>query len=296
MIPNPTAIVAITSLANPRKHNANILDTESGISLIGTDDLKLIAAVLRDENPTSRESSAAESLLAEGRDFILPPNLFFLGTVNVDETTYMFSPKVLDRAHFIELNAERPSAYLLAESKSEPGGTINVAHADQMLKRSIEARENQHYVVANPAIILDDLIEHGFTAEEIGQIRSLVILALDGCYDLLGPVGFPFGYRIAKEVFVYLKGWIEAKLISGTDKAALLATWPDALDKALIQKVLPKIHGNRRSLGDSLRAVSAFLAGNHSGSTPPASYTLGTGMKVEIAAERKLALTNTKRN
>ena len=27
-----------------------------------------------------------------------PKNLFVVGTVNIDETTYMFSPKVLDRA------------------------------------------------------------------------------------------------------------------------------------------------------------------------------------------------------
>lgn len=32
----------------------------------------------------------------------LPPNLFIIGTVNIDETTYMFSPKVLDRANTIE--------------------------------------------------------------------------------------------------------------------------------------------------------------------------------------------------
>jgi len=35
-------------------------------------------------------------------ELVLPPNLFIIGTVNIDETTYMFSPKVLDRAHVIE--------------------------------------------------------------------------------------------------------------------------------------------------------------------------------------------------
>ncbi len=34
----------------------------------------------------------------------VPDNVFFTGTVNVDETTYMFSPKVLDRANTIEFN------------------------------------------------------------------------------------------------------------------------------------------------------------------------------------------------
>ncbi len=32
----------------------------------------------------------------------LSRNLFIIGTVNIDETTYMFSPKVLDRANVIE--------------------------------------------------------------------------------------------------------------------------------------------------------------------------------------------------
>jgi 5-methylcytosine-specific restriction protein B len=36
----------------------------------------------------------------------LPENLFIIGTVNVDETTYMFSPKVLDRANVIEFKVE----------------------------------------------------------------------------------------------------------------------------------------------------------------------------------------------
>jgi 5-methylcytosine-specific restriction protein B len=34
--------------------------------------------------------------------FKLPSNFFIIGTVNIDETTYMFSPKVLDRANTIE--------------------------------------------------------------------------------------------------------------------------------------------------------------------------------------------------
>ncbi|MCS7198809.1 MAG: hypothetical protein N2327_04565 [Caldimicrobium sp.] len=36
----------------------------------------------------------------------LPPNLYFIGTVNIDETTYMLSPKVLDRAFTIEFDAD----------------------------------------------------------------------------------------------------------------------------------------------------------------------------------------------
>ena len=41
----------------------------------------------------------------------IPRNLFFTGTVNVDETTYMFSPKVLDRANVIEFNEVNLEGY-----------------------------------------------------------------------------------------------------------------------------------------------------------------------------------------
>ena len=36
------------------------------------------------------------------KEIELPKNVFIIGTINVDETTYMFSPKVLDRANVIE--------------------------------------------------------------------------------------------------------------------------------------------------------------------------------------------------
>jgi len=267
---------------------AGILDAENGLSLIGSDDLSLISAVLQDEG--TRESASAKAMIAEGRGSILPPNLFFVGTVNVDETTSMFSPKVLDRAHVIDLSSERPSAYLRAATRTEPGGTITISQADEVLKRGIEDREMQRYSVSNPASILDDLVKVGFTAAEIEQMRGLVITALDGCYDLLGPVGFPFGYRIAKEVFVYLTSWVETRIVTGQDKAEILTVWHEGLDKAFLQKVLPKIHGNRRSLGESLGAASAFLAGNDSTSNPSASYVLGAGPKVGIEPANKLVV------
>jgi hypothetical protein len=53
---------------------------------------------------------------------------------------------------------------------------------------------------------------------------------------------------------------------------------------------LPKIHGNKRTLGDSLRATAAFLAGNHGGSADPARYTLGINTILSIAEADALAL------
>lgn len=51
---------------------------------------------------------------------VLPLNLVVLGTVNVDETTYMLSPKVLDRAFVVQFPAANWSR--IGDETSEPGG------------------------------------------------------------------------------------------------------------------------------------------------------------------------------
>ena len=45
--------------------------------------------------------------LAPGKEVLLPPNLYFIGTVNVDETTHSFADKIYDRAQMIELEINR---------------------------------------------------------------------------------------------------------------------------------------------------------------------------------------------
>lgn len=40
-----------------------------------------------------------------------PENMFVVGTVNIDETTYMFSPKVLDRANVIEFKPQKEDVF-----------------------------------------------------------------------------------------------------------------------------------------------------------------------------------------
>jgi hypothetical protein len=267
-----------------------ILQGESGVSLVSDDDLKVIAAILDDEDPGSPEAVSAKSIVAEGRSVVLPPNLFIVGTVNVDETTYMFSPKVLDRAHVLELNSERPSNYLTGTSDAAAERNINVKLADTLLKKGVTDREEQKQSVKNPSSILDDLVEFGLTSDEIAGISSTMICALDGCYDLLEPIGFSFAYRVSKDVFIYVHRWIEAGRTEGLSGEDILSGWTDALDKALFQKVLPKLHGNRRVLGDSLRALSAFLAGGDANSTPAAAYALG-GTTISITGS-KLTLTD----
>jgi 5-methylcytosine-specific restriction endonuclease McrBC GTP-binding regulatory subunit McrB len=268
---------------------ANVLDEKAGVALIDARDVALIAELLKAEDSESAEARAAEALIVDGRSFTIPSNLFFVGTVNVDETTYMFSPKVLDRAHVIELESQRPSTYLLGEA-AKAGEEISVEQALELLQESIADREEQRNEFANPAEVLDRVRALGFTDEEIASIKRITARALDGCYLLLLPVGFPFGYRIPKEVFAYLRVSIAASILRGITKDTVMQQWPEALDRAVLQKVLPKIHGNKRTLGDSLRATAAFLSGSHANSADPARYTLGINTTIAIAEQDALAL------
>lgn len=45
-----------------------------------------------------------ESALAKYGTLYIPENLYIIGTVNMDETTFPFSKKVLDRANTIEFD------------------------------------------------------------------------------------------------------------------------------------------------------------------------------------------------
>ncbi|MBK1715173.1 McrB family protein [Rubrivivax gelatinosus] len=240
------------------------------------------------EAKPSVEAESAKLLVSSGQSLKLPPNLFYVGTVNIDETTHMFSPKVLDRAHVLEVKALTPSQYVAGSSESL---AIDLAVANELLREAIDDRESDEAVGSNPAAILDLLVtKHGVDAAELAKAKELTLKTLDGCFKLLGPTGFEFGFRVVKEVHGYMHVWTKAQLATGMDPAAAMAEWINGLDRAIFQKVLPKIHGNRSALGDSLKALAAFLDGAHGKSETPARYSLGAEATVDIAEAEAITI------
>ncbi|MCC8447702.1 McrB family protein [Xanthomonas translucens] len=267
---------------------SSILEDGENAPIIDRQSLAVISELLNDENKDSPEAQSAQLLVTNGQPLKLPPNLFYVGTVNIDETTHMFSPKVLDRAHVLEVKALTPSQYVAGSGE---GPTIDLSVADDLLRQAIDDREADEAVGSNPAAILDLLAsKHGVDAAELISAKELTLKALDGCFKLLGPVGFEFGFRVVKEVHGYMYVWTKAQLATGKPPAAAMAEWVNGLDRAIFQKVLPKIHGNRSALGDSLKALAAFLDGAHGKSETPARYVLGTETSVEIVLGEALSL------
>lgn len=156
----------------------------------------------------------------------IPPNLFFIGTVNVDESTYMFSPKVLDRAFTIEMNSVDLGAL---SAGLERGGDLDLGSwSGRLDPPSKPGRTDWHW-----------LAEH-----EDGAL----VAEVQAFHTLLARQNRHFGYRVATELARFVRLAAE----QATDPIA--ASWA-ALDLALLQKVLVKLHGTRHELATALDAL-----------------------------------------
>ncbi|MFA8389147.1 MrcB family domain-containing protein [Burkholderia ubonensis] len=156
----------------------------------------------------------------------LPRNLWIVGTVNIDETTYMFSPKVLDRANTFEFRVH--SSDLSIEAiKPQP-----CVPGDQELVRgllSIAQDDNWHRDRPNDT-----------TSELIQRLRQL--------HELLSRYSLEFGHRVFYEAMRF------ATLAQEAGIDGLAAT----VDRIVMQKVLPRLHGSRRRLELPLLALAQF--------------------------------------
>jgi len=204
----------------------------------------------RDENSKffTKESILLHSLsknskTRNGRDvppkIELPPNLYFIGTVNLDETTYSFSPKVLDRAFVVEFWQVDLDKYRNQTARSISNESI------QNLKKAI----------------LEDLSRNGkFLAFDKNDIRS-AINSLGDYYDdlknlndALQKFGLHFGYRVVDEIALFYQNAIESQ-----NKGIIRFESNDQIiDYAVLMKVLPKIHGNRAKVETALYWILAW--------------------------------------
>lgn len=229
------------------------------INLITKTELELICKVLQNSTETSTEVEASKALLAKNRGIFLPQNLFIIGTINVDETTYMFSPKVLDRAHVIELRSKNPYDYFEKLKLDELNSKIyfNDSKVNEILGFFQSSIKNRNIDNQNPLTFVKKSI-----SDETQQklILDGIQNVINGVYILLEPCGFDYGYRVINEILEYVKYSID---VQKSDD------WKEILDQAILQKVLPKIHGNRRQLGECLKAICLFFGGQD------ASYIYG---------------------
>ena len=156
----------------------------------------------------------------------LPKNLFVTGTVNIDETTYMFSPKVLDRSNVVEFKPEEADVLKLMTGATD----VN----------KVEAAD---FGVAEGFTVLASEIRNGVCNVEQAKLEQ-VRTFLGSIYEDLQESGFEFAYRTVKEIRQYFAAAYELH----KDEFNLTRT----MDEQIVQKILPKIYGDRKQIGKLL--------------------------------------------
>lgn len=194
----------------------------------------------RDEQGCTREPlRLAYPDDAEGdlppRELRLPPNLYIVGTVNVDETTHAFSPKVLDRAFTLELTEADFANYPPALD----GATVDL---DGQTRQAIQDdfTFGGKWTRVDKQVIADHVAAH---PEVRAQLQML--------NNLLRPFDLHFGYRVFDEIVSFLDVAEHNGLFADLGDGA-------AFDAAVLMKVLPKFHGSRGKLEGPLHAVLAW--------------------------------------
>jgi 5-methylcytosine-specific restriction endonuclease McrBC GTP-binding regulatory subunit McrB len=180
----------------------------------------------------------AEETCGIPRRIGIKKNLFVVGTVNVDETTYMFSPKVLDRANVVEMPIVAPEDYLFGQmSSAEFTGDV------EFLSNPLDDRG---YGDGGIEVAKENLSR--VTGEGVGNLWDGITKELQTIQDALEGSSFELGIRTLNEIigFMFVSWHYEG--CPGDFK-----NWTRYFDAQILQKVLPKIHGSNREISDLLR-------------------------------------------
>ncbi|WP_201713019.1 MrcB family domain-containing protein [Rossellomorea arthrocnemi] len=160
---------------------------------------------------------------------LLRDNFYIIGTVNMDETTHPFSPKVLDRANTIEYN------------------DVVLDHFGFLTKNSIArpvAIDNQQ--MAGRFLNLKDAF---FGHEDLVRVVTGLLVEVN---TILEPIKAHFGYRVRDEVCFYMIYNDEGQLME----------FDEAFDYQLVQKVLPRLTGNDLKTEEALKKLFLFCTSN----------------------------------
>lgn len=169
----------------------------------------------------SERKSTNEQLIPQTISW--PKNLFIIGTVNIDETTYMFSPKVLDRANVIEFR-------------------LDEADLDKFLSNPLKVDLAQ--LVGQGTSMASSFLSLAQDTETTANTELNTTLI--NFFKELKAIGAEFGYRSAFEIHLLFAQFSKIDKDLATD---------EKVDFAVMQKLLPKLHGSRSKIVKSLEAL-----------------------------------------
>ena len=159
-----------------------------------------------------------------GKRLTIPENLFVVGTVNMDETTFSFSRKVLDRAMTIEMNEVDLKGGL------EAGGSAEFGYiGEDLMGDAAEGKD----IYADNQTLCDDIITY------LGKVN-----------EILEGTPFKIAYRTRNEFLLYAVN----RLHFATDSEL----W-QTLDEMTSMKILSRIEGDNERCERVLREMKQLL-------------------------------------
>lgn len=156
----------------------------------------------------------------------IPQNLIVVGTVNMDETTFSFSRKVLDRAMTIEMNEVDLHGGLT--ERNEPIGKLDKA-------------ELIGYAVDGVDV---------YTANK--EVCETVLTYLDAVNSVLEGTPFKIAYRTRNEFLLYVVNNLPYSKGENEEELPQRYVVARALDEITSMKVLSRIEGDDTKVSDKL--------------------------------------------
>lgn len=200
-----------------------------------------------DNNKIAPCSNATYEILRE-EGLRIPRNLIVVGTVNMDDTTYQFSRKVIDRAMTIEMNEvnlndmfdiEKPDALSYREDVVDKGWFFAPFAQSNNVLQQMNNDERE---------LLTEKIK-----ATIGQTDADGTTTPDSLEAILGKTPFRIAYRVVNELILHFYA------LRWEDKdAEFEELYKKALDNILMMKVLPRIEGNEDLVKEPLAQLATW--------------------------------------
>ena len=208
------------SVIESRKSNEDgTITTDPILKKSKEDWYRVLTAELAGSNETLRTQFLEEGIT-------IPQNLIVIGTVNMDETTFSFSRKVLDRAMTIEMN--EVDLYSGLDSKYERIGKLN---SDMLIGTAVEGVD----VYADNKEVCDKVLSY-----------------LQAVNDVLNGTSFKIAYRTRNEFLLYVVNNLPYNVDENGNEFSEDEVIATALDEITSMKILSRIEGEDTKFKNSL--------------------------------------------
>lgn len=164
----------------------------------------------------------------------IPQNLIVVGTVNMDETTFSFSRKVLDRAMTIEMNE------------------VN-------LKGGLDTRHEMIGKLGKTELI-GETVEGIDIYSDFQNVCDIALDYLQGINDKLEGTPFKVAYRTRNEVLLYVVNNLPYNKDSKGNALSQDYVIARALDEITNMKILSRIEGDSDKIGNLLEELGKTVS------------------------------------